>query len=296
MDNFYEIYRAWVERKASTEMIIEKWGQDAVLPDVVVTTIGCFDTVGSLGIPRLPIPLLGDILSGLSSEKAGLHDTDLSEKVLNAFHALALDEERRPFTPTMWKKTPDNKTTLLKQCWFPGVHTNVGGGYEDQEIANMTLAWMIECTKKWLEWDQKYLIDTIIKRRKKNWGEGTVYDSRTGLMKLTWRTPRTPGKYGFDKDEPNVRHETGECVHVSVRVKKILNNNDDWIGGALKDWTWDDEKGRECWCPPEGSVGVDELKEDTFGKVEMLLAGHHVVEGLLGGTFPEDLAIGKEEA
>jgi hypothetical protein len=298
MDHFYEIYADWVARRASTEKIKADWGPDSVRADVVVTTIGCFDTVGSLGIPQLPIPLLGSMLSGLSSEKDGLHDTDLSEKVLHAFHALALDEERSPFAPTMWKKTPDNKVTELRQCWFPGVHTNVGGGYEDQGIANMTLAWMIERTREWLDYDFDYLMDTIIKLRVKNWGEGTVYDSRTGIMKLTRRLLRTPGQPEYDKKEPNVRHETGECVHVSVRVKKILKGNDDWIGGALKDWTWDERSEKKCWCPPDAlrKAGVGELKEDWFGDVEKLLAGKYVVEKLLGWEFPNQyLAMGHNE-
>jgi hypothetical protein len=37
------------------------------------------------------------------------------------------------------------KTTLdLRQVWFPGAHANVGGGYDDQEMANITLAWMMD--------------------------------------------------------------------------------------------------------------------------------------------------------
>jgi hypothetical protein len=35
-------------------------------------------------------------------------------------------------------------TTDLRQVWFPGAHANVGGGYSDQEIANITLAWYVK--------------------------------------------------------------------------------------------------------------------------------------------------------
>jgi hypothetical protein len=34
-------------------------------------------------------------------------------------------------------------STDLRQVWFPGSHSNVGGGYEDQEIADITLAWSV---------------------------------------------------------------------------------------------------------------------------------------------------------
>ena len=38
-----------------------------------------------------------------------------------------------------------HKTTVdLRQVWFPGAHSNVGGGYNDQEIANISLAWMMD--------------------------------------------------------------------------------------------------------------------------------------------------------
>jgi hypothetical protein len=65
----------------------------------------------------------------------------------NAFQALALDEHRGPFVPTLWHLPPGPTTTNLEQCWFPGVHINIGGGSDDQikggrgdreEIATLT--------------------------------------------------------------------------------------------------------------------------------------------------------------
>lgn len=58
----------------------------------------------------------------------------------HAYHALAVDERRKAFRPTLWyipKDMParlakENKTIPeLKQVWFPGVHINVGGGSDD---------------------------------------------------------------------------------------------------------------------------------------------------------------------
>ncbi|KAF3805494.1 Peroxisomal sarcosine oxidase [Colletotrichum gloeosporioides] len=49
----------------------------------------------------------------------------ISDHVENAFHALALDED-------------------LKQMWFPGSHSTVGGGWHEQQIANISLAWMCD--------------------------------------------------------------------------------------------------------------------------------------------------------
>ena len=63
--------------------------------------------------------------------------------IKHAFHAIALDEHRLPFTPTIWETPKDRKDLDLKQCWFPGVHANVGGGYPDTMASDITLIWMI---------------------------------------------------------------------------------------------------------------------------------------------------------
>lgn len=67
-----------------------------------------------------------------------------------AFQALAIDEQRTPFIPTLWHKTGDGPTKDLQQCWFPGVHGNLGGQAEDprflgdhEEIGDNSFAWMV---------------------------------------------------------------------------------------------------------------------------------------------------------
>lgn len=67
-----------------------------------------------------------------------------------AFQALAIDEKRLTFPPTIWHKTDDSPAKELQQCWFPGVHGNIGGQADfpptagDQgEIGNNTFAWMV---------------------------------------------------------------------------------------------------------------------------------------------------------
>lgn len=68
-------------------------------------------------------------------------NTQVSNKVENAFQALALDEPRYAFRPSLWERLPGS-TTNLKQVWFPGNHGNVGGGWYDQQISDITLACM----------------------------------------------------------------------------------------------------------------------------------------------------------
>ncbi len=108
--------------------------------EVQIKCIGVWDTVGALGVPVSP---LLQKMFFLPSSLRGYRwfDTRLDKHVENAFQALALDERRAPFTPTLWEKRSGSRTNL-KQVWFPGSHSNVGGSYADTGIADITLAWV----------------------------------------------------------------------------------------------------------------------------------------------------------
>lgn len=67
-----------------------------------------------------------------------------------AYQALAIDEKRLTFSPTLWHKKEHSPAKELQQCWFPGVHGNIGGQSEDprsagdhEEIGDNTFAWMV---------------------------------------------------------------------------------------------------------------------------------------------------------
>lgn len=104
--------------------------------NVEIQCIGVWDTVGSLGIPgTLGLPF---------RDYYKFHDTNLGVHVKFAFHALALDEQRKDFQPTLWQQKPEGKAKgqKLKQVWFAGVHSDVGGGYPEHGLSDITLAWM----------------------------------------------------------------------------------------------------------------------------------------------------------
>lgn len=280
MDDFYTVYNDYMNGKTRDDAYVK--GLQArdegswVTPNVKVTTIGCWDTVGSLGIPTLPIPVIGSLISGTSASWYSFYDTGLSPNVLNAFHALALDEQRTPFTPTLWRKADDNTVTNLSQVWFPGVHTNVGGGYDDQEIADMTLAWMIYKTIPWIDFDTNGYIRRITKTGPDlslEWAAGKIYNSRTGYMRLAGRDVRKPGEYYSVA-------ETSESFHVSVRVRQQVVSPV-WKCNALAGWTW--IPADKAWM--KGEVRI---KEDWLGDLEMELAGRDIVESLLGWAFPTE--------
>ena len=66
----------------------------------------------------------------------------------------------------------------LRQVWFPGVHANIGGGYDDQGQANITLAWMISQTSPFLEFEHEFVLDEDEKT--------SDYYERTGQNQRPW--------------------------------------------------------------------------------------------------------------
>jgi len=258
-----------------------------VIPNVEIETICCWDTVGSLGIPSLGLPIIGNWISGIEHRKYSFHDTGLLPGVKHAFHALALDERRRHFQPTLWKKTEETKDADLKQCWFPGVHSNIGGGFDDQEIADMTLAWMMQQLLPFLEFDDNYL-DNIIRNcdmhSEGQWATGKIYDDTWTQWLLNWGGKTR--KLGVDDsteetwimwllgwggktetEKLGVDDSTKETIHKSVRVRNEFDP--EWSKGALRGWTWSEDG---YWTKGSKRIGQDEL-----GSLEKKLAGKAVV-------------------
>lgn len=111
---------------------------------VEVTLLGCWDTVGSLGIPELST---FGALAHQINKKYRFHDTKLNKKIKNALHAVAIDEQRKVFNVTPMEKNPDAPDQVVRQVWFPGDHGSVGGGLKEQsKLSDATLKWMIEST------------------------------------------------------------------------------------------------------------------------------------------------------
>ena len=125
---------------------------------------GMWDTVGALGIS-------GPLLGIKDPAVYGFLDTDLHDDTASAYHALAIDERRGEFRPTLWTRSgrPDQ---ILKQVWFTGVHSEVGGGSAEVGLSNITLSWMLKmaasrgmeltpAAAEYLTVDPKHALDTI---------------------------------------------------------------------------------------------------------------------------------------
>ncbi|BAY47240.1 hypothetical protein SAMD00079811_48570 [Scytonema sp. HK-05] len=109
---------------------------------VPITLLGCFDTVGALGIPGVPaFRKLNEQLN----KRYRFHDTTLNKCIENALHAVAIDEIREIFDVTPMKKHPEAENQRVIQKWFPGAHGCVGGGTEEYSgLSDAALQWMID--------------------------------------------------------------------------------------------------------------------------------------------------------
>jgi uncharacterized protein (DUF2235 family) len=123
----------------------EQW-MVAYSRSIPIKFIGVFDTVGSLGVPVT--------FSQFKTAHAFLN-TGLRFSNTFAAHALAIDEHRPDFLPTLWTRSvpkdpnanqPRKPRTLdeAEQRWFVGAHANVGGGYESDLLAQPPLEWMMK--------------------------------------------------------------------------------------------------------------------------------------------------------
>ena len=101
-----------------------------------IKCLGVFDTVGARGIPL-------SLLRRQNAERYGFHDTNLSSIVDFAFHALALDEKRRHYVATLWSYAFHDNNERIEQVWFPGCHSDVGGGVSSEGLSSLSLYWMI---------------------------------------------------------------------------------------------------------------------------------------------------------
>jgi len=96
-----------------------------------VTFLGVFDTVGALGVP---LPFM---------RKAKFHDVTLSASVRCARQALSIDDRRIKFEPSLWEVPVDEPPGRVKQVWFPGSHSEVGGGTAHRGLSDVALRWMV---------------------------------------------------------------------------------------------------------------------------------------------------------
>lgn len=99
-----------------------------------IEAVAVWDTVGALGIPIFTA-------QHVALDVFQFADKTLSPNVHYARHAIAIDELREDFAPTLWNADP-----RITQVLFPGAHADVGGGYPTQNdesgLSDGALLWM----------------------------------------------------------------------------------------------------------------------------------------------------------
>lgn len=174
--------------------------------------VGVWDTVAAYGLP------VDEMTRGVNDWlwPLELPNTEFNKKIVKARHALAIDDERATFHPVLWDEDKTNTEPSgaarvtsgeqLLQVWFTGVHSNVGGGYPDDSLANISLAWMMAEAKdaglgfKDLpDAEPDALLSTESAKDK----DGRLYDSRSGLG-------------GYYRYSPRKIHEFYEAMPITL--------------------------------------------------------------------------------
>ncbi|MBO3459695.1 DUF2235 domain-containing protein [Aetokthonos hydrillicola Thurmond2011] len=169
---------------------------------VPITLLGCFDTVGALGIPS--IPAFKQFTEQLN-KRYRFHDTTLNRDIQNALHAVAIDETREVFDVTPMKQNPDAQNQKVIQVWFPGVHGCVGGGTEENRgLSDGALQWMIDS------------VDHL--------GLGLELDPSI-----------IPGGLKPDYNCP-FKNDPGFFILAGIKLREVSDNIDDLHSSTIKRW------------------------------------------------------------
>jgi len=163
--------------------------ETAVRPKIAF--IGVWDTVDAYGLPVDELAELWDrFVFAIRFE-----DRTLSKKVMKACHAVSIDDERHTFHPLLWDETKECNRERIEQVWFPGVHSDVGGGYRRNDLALVSLDWMISKVEENDGTDNAsglvFLNDLREEYRRRCDWSGVQHDSRAGLWAFYRYRPRS---------------------------------------------------------------------------------------------------------
>ncbi len=191
--------------------------QHAPSGKIPIEFIGVWDTVDAAG---LPFDELADFIN-LYVYRFKFPDTKLSPRVKKACHAIAIDDERHTFHPVMWDEEGE-KGGRIEQVWFPGVHSNVGGGYPKQGMSLVSLSWMMMKAElaglRFVTDDKNFYHDHQNVSDK-------LYDSRAGLAVYYRYLPR-------DIAELCGRNHTKPKIHISA-MERIVQDTEGYAPGNI---------------------------------------------------------------
>ena len=108
-------------------------------PELSIEFLGVFDTVAAMdGIHTKGETISNDVVF----ENGTLH-----KNISRAVHIVSLDEDRVAFEPTLINRDEESPGRIT-ELWFPGVHSDIGGGYWHDGLSDVSLSFMIKECKK----------------------------------------------------------------------------------------------------------------------------------------------------
>jgi uncharacterized protein (DUF2235 family) len=150
--------------------------------------------------------------------------TAAPEGVETVRHAVSVDERRAFFRQNRVRNHGD-----LAEVWFPGVHSDVGGGYAAAEghLARIALEWMlVEARRAGLFFDEADVVEAVQTKRPLEGAPFTVHNSLRGPWHLAEVFPKMRWSKRWKRRLPHLslwrsrRLEGDEVVHASVFHKQ----------------------------------------------------------------------------
>jgi hypothetical protein len=216
MGRFFEMWDWYTNRTHEDIKVLDGLSPDRHRPEhVTIQCIGVWDTVGALGIPG----------TRFCAQSFAFHDTELGTRVRHAFQALAIDESRGNFQAAPWVP-PEAPNQIFEQVWFTGVHSNIGGGYEDHGLSDTSLLWMVGQIERYklLDLNLQTIDDAL--DHTAPYLTGRLMNSRT----LVWRM------LGCKVPRPVGATSTAEKIHESAFDYKYAvyrgRRRQDWLAAC----------------------------------------------------------------
>jgi len=172
--------------------------------------IGVWDTVSAIGMPFDFTRWLLDWVFNIN-----FHSYQIGPSVMNAYHALSIDDERNTFHPLLWDETIKTDTNL-EQTWFAGVHSNVGGGYPKQSMAHVPLYWMMSKAEKC---DLQFEKGAMEKVRNTADVSDKMYDSRAGTGIYYRYLPRNIEKLCSDNGLDEIKVHASAFDRITLKIQ-----------------------------------------------------------------------------
>ncbi|MGX9427039.1 DUF2235 domain-containing protein [Bradyrhizobium sp. LeoA1S1] len=184
--------------------------------NVEIEFLGLFDTVEAFGVPVEELRTAID----WAIWPISFRNRKLSDKVKLARHALSLDDERATFHPIRFDQSAPASAEQIREVWFSGVHSDVGGGYPDGTLSFVPLVWMVEQ----IEHRLRFQPGRIEHFRAYQSAIGPIHDSRSGAAVMYRYGPRPITETKADGGPP--------VIHFGV-VERMLHGCDDYAPVTL---------------------------------------------------------------